>query len=198
MDQLGSAWTEKDREVVGLQHLLFLNKRAAAVAEHAEPKKKKAKREDKLERLSAFDMIASWHNGLMAHMGAGLEVFLDRGEDEARVPPSLVLSLDWDQKQWCGVWFLRNKLGLCLEAVPDVTHRRSRDLDLAIDESRLKLVVTKGARCEQYVHWPMVWWGCVSGRVGDGLGSGEEYGRKRSAPLLLLETHRGRSANVGR
>ena len=130
--------------MVGLQHLLFLNKRAAAVAEHAEPKKKKAKREDKLERLSAFDMIASWHNGLMAHMGAGLEVFLDRGEDEARVPPSLVLSLDWDQKQWCGVWFLRNKLGLCLEAVPDVTHRRSRDLDLAIDESRLKLVVTKG------------------------------------------------------
>ena len=69
MDQLGSAWTEKDREVVGLQHLLFLNKRAAAASDHAEPKKKKAKREDQLERLSAFDMIASWHTGLLARMG---------------------------------------------------------------------------------------------------------------------------------
>lgn len=56
----------------------------------------------------------------------------------------MVVTLDWDQKQWCAVWFLRNHLGVCLEAVPDVTHRRQRDLDLSMGECHLKLVVTQG------------------------------------------------------
>ena len=63
------------------------------------------------------------------------------------LPPFCVMSMDWEQVQWCPFWFLRNKLGLFLEGVPDYTHVRNVNHTHATVAAGETLTITKAHIC---------------------------------------------------
>ena len=62
--------------------------------------------------------------------------------------------MDWEQAQWCPLWFLRNKLGLFIEGVPDYTHVRNVNHVHATDFAGERLTATKGHVCNNVRRGP--------------------------------------------
>ena len=101
-----------------------------------------------------------------------------------KLPPFLVLCMDWEQVQWCPLWFLRNKLGLFIEGVPDYTHVRNVNHTHATDHAGERLTVTKAHICNNVRKgpWQGKTWGgelreaayCISTNV------------KANSPFLLV------------
>lgn len=130
-----------------LRHFWF--KRKANFDASGEGKRKRKKVQDKVPRLASFDVLQALQNALDGHCQRGLEYFLPDG-----VPKCLTIVMDQDSKNWCGFWFLRNKLRLMVDGVMDPFHRRSNDMSAAIGDAGLRLTVAKGHLCNNIVYGP--------------------------------------------
>ena len=90
----------------------FLRKRALDSESCAAPLAKEAKAQAKVERLASYDVLKVWENSLVGHTTEGLARFkeptLAPGVAPS-LPGFLVLSLDWEQKQWCALWYAQLK-----------------------------------------------------------------------------------------
>ena len=135
----GSAWTDAYRQQTYQEHFDFIRNRERDEENESKGVAKKAKMLATGERLAAYDVGRTLENMLLGHNGMGLERFLDNG-DPGRM---LILTMDWEQKQWCLFWYLRNFLKLMVEAVPDVEHVRHRNLEAATDDSGFRLTANR-------------------------------------------------------
>lgn len=158
--QPGSEWSQKDHEVWSEQALTFLRKRRALSAvgageEQSRPRKVR-KKDIVIPRLASYDNMCCLQHQLTIITGAGLERFCSTGDaaSSSAVPPMLILSMDYDGTMWCPFWFMRQHVSLFIEGVPDFTHRRHRDLDLASNESGMRLVLTRGHVCNNAPYGP--------------------------------------------
>lgn len=80
----------------------------------------------------------------MATTSFGFEQYMPQDSFEpTRLPPILMICCDQEQNQLCPL-YLRHKVGLNMEYIVDVTHRRHRDLENSITASGLKFIVLKG------------------------------------------------------
>jgi hypothetical protein len=136
----GSEYTAKECEKYEAQVQSFFGKRLASTAAPGESAAKKLKKEDKTVRAASLDWLDCIGNLLRANYDLQLSFFK---EDDTM----LVLSLDQEGKQWCTLFFLRNKMGLHIEGIPDHFHRRSNDTDLAVDDAGYRVTKTKGHLC---------------------------------------------------
>ena len=187
----GTAWSKDEREVIEWQHADFLADRTVAGAGEGEPLRKRMKQLDTRERVAAYDKIRCWQNGLVSSTRQGFERYAEDvalGSDA--IPKLVVLSLDWHQTQWCGVWFLRNALRINLEAVPDFTHRRSRDLDLSTGECHLKLLVTRGHVCNNFMYGSFNSNNTFKDLQDAGFDISKKHARTRPIIVVALATHR--------
>lgn len=150
----GAAWTQHERTVWAAQAAAFLRKRAASDSMAGEGRRKRRRLEQKKPRLASFDYLCAMQNTLESSTGVGLERFLPTEASVGAEVPFLMLCMDYDQKIWCPFWYLRHHLALNVEATPDFTHRRMRDLDLATDEAGLRLEVTRGHVCNNAAYGP--------------------------------------------
>lgn len=150
----GAAWTAGESETWSRQALRFLNKRSADAEVCSGVAAKKAKKEQKVERQASYDTLQVWQNGLCCHGGQGLERF-ELKERAGRAISFLALTMDWQQSQWCPLWYCRNQLGLMIEGIPDYTHARHRNLEAATGERGEKLTVAKAHCCHNVQHGPM-------------------------------------------
>ena len=154
--QPGSHWTAAERQSTHERHFDFLRKRTREWDHEGEGLHKKVRKAAVEDRIASLDIALILENMLQMHNGQGLSRFEDdsEGKPENHIPPSLVLCLDWEQVQWCMVWFCRNKLQLCLEGIPDPTHVRHRNLEMATDQSGYRGVVYKSNSCHNVAYGP--------------------------------------------
>ena len=145
--QPGTEWNSEERQNTHAHHFDALRRKSTYFDGEGDGLAKKARKAKTLERVAAYDVGLSVENMLYYHNGQGLVRFEDDfTEDKPAdwVPPSLVITMDWEQKQWAMLWFLRNKLNLCLEGIPDVEHLRHKNLENSTDKAGLRPTVQKG------------------------------------------------------
>ena len=106
---------------------------------------KEFKNAETTEGLASFDWACMLFSVVELLTKSSFKQYLVEGEiplDE--LPHCLVLTLDWLQTQWRVVWCLRHYFKCNVEAVPDITHRRMNDLNLATDAAGWSFTKQRG------------------------------------------------------
>lgn len=159
----GEKWSEGECLQWEDEAMTFLGKRFAETERDGARAKKRARQEHKVERLASLDVLRVWQNSLVCHTTMGLERWVEvESPAPGFVPPFLAISQDWSQVQWCPLWFLRNHVRLYIEAVPDATHVRHRNVDLATAMANERVTVAKAHCCNNVRSGP--WQGAAYGR----------------------------------
>ena len=135
----------------------FLRKRAANDDKGGKAKLQKLAVDD--QHLGSWDQLCSWENATVLYTRRGLEQFSSAHPvGLASVPRCIYVTMDWEQKQWRVLWFLRNHLKLNIEGFMELTHRRNRDLILASDAAGYGVTQRKGLVVASDKYGP--WQGC--------------------------------------
>ena len=109
---------------------------------------KKVKIAADTEHLASFDFLAALVHVLRLMTNEAMDAWFVEGPlDLGKVPRSLYMCMDWEQKQWRVLWFLRNQMGINLEGFIEIPHRRNNDLGLAIIEADFWTVRDIGFIC---------------------------------------------------
>lgn len=155
--QPGSTWTLEERQAFEDSSVTFLRKRqrdtegggAAAVT-------KKAKMLVQQDRRASLDILNMIQGELSGSCGEGLERWQAQPPTELGLgpPPFITFTMDWEQVQWCAGFFLRNKLKLFVELIPDVEHVRNANLAHATTFAGLDLIVAKSHCCNNVRRGP--------------------------------------------
>ena len=128
--------------------------------------RKKVRRGAKVERKASLDILNLWQNALVCHSGMGLERFkeVEHPPEDFDIP-FFCVTQDWHQVQWCPFWYLRNHARLYIEAVPDYTHVRCRNLEIATHFAGGRLAVDKAHMCNNVRSgpWQGAQWGARHG-----------------------------------
>lgn len=96
-------------------------------------------------REGAHDVLKLWNGQFQQVCGQGLERWAERHPDKQKLepPPFLTMTMDWEQVQWCAGFFLRNKMNLYVEFVPDFEHVRNANLAHAGHEAGELLTIAR-------------------------------------------------------
>lgn len=153
----GLTWSERERSSHDADCISFLKRKAADDGNCKKSKAAKRERDD--EHLASWDHLCSRNHACEVWTKAGVEQFSSLTPvPDGQIPRSLFICMDWDQKQWRVVWFLRHHCRLNIEGFPDLTHRRQRDLTLGAQESHFDIIIQKGLVCVNAKFGP--WGGC--------------------------------------
>ena len=136
----GSSWTEQERTENERQTIELLARR-----EGEQPPAKRAKLAAPNEYIATWDVVAQFAHVLELWGGVPLDWFtMPDPCDISQVPKALYVCMDWEQKQWRALWFLRHHCKANIEGMLDITHRRERDLELAMWEADFGATRDKG------------------------------------------------------
>ena len=147
----GEEWSAQERTSHERDTIQLLRRRAGN-----KPALKKAKIAADTEHLASFDFMASLADVLCLMASQGLDGWFVEGPlDLNTVPRSLILTMDFQQTQWRVLWFLRHWVGLNIEGVLELVHRRNNDLGLAIIEADFGTVRDRGFICANVHFGPL-------------------------------------------
>ena len=143
MAAVGTKWSAEER-AANERDTIQLLRRGSAVGE--QPCKKMKIAAD-AEHLASFDFMAACFDVLRLMTKEGFDGWHMEGPlPHDRVPRSLWWTMDWEQKQWRVMWFLRH-LGVQVEGIQEPVHRRNNDLGLGIIEAGYGTIRDKGFIC---------------------------------------------------
>lgn len=140
----GSEWSGQERQQWGDRAAAFVRKCMSEDLD-GERSRTRARTTNCTKRLASLDWLRALEHSLVATTSFGFEQYMPLYSFEpTRLPPILMICCDQEQKQLCPLLYLRHKVGLNMEYIVDVTHRRHRDLENSITASGLKFIVLKG------------------------------------------------------